>query len=658
MTKRIVLPAICFFLMSLVLQSCDEFMLKKTVAVENLTGDIAFDPSSVSLSGSLNYDIRNNQNENLTEIYLISHNQVSVDYLSYENDTTRFEQGIGYGYGIYRIKIPPLGTGKKAKIELRFHINGPVEEDRFLLTKDNVFIDAEKIWLPVPFAQAPNFLYNLRIRTPENYFAVFGARLVEESTNGGKRSSVWQSETEDVVLSGNLFISRFLRIKKDPVTVYSFRTNNSDAIFKYANQTLKAITARIGPYPYSQVHIVSEIFQYKDMEEFIDGESIANIIQISPDIVTNTLLSERETAQSVSPDIPRNSAWKIFETLAHELSHAYIRGIIKFEDENYIESESLAEFMGLKIISLSNTTVYDKFIQRNRIELMNLFITGNRNSKLLKYLYGVNCLNAAFSGNSGVFFDYIKTLVEKYGYTKIQPEQLVSTAQEMNYTLTNGNGAEPGEYTNRLIYTEALKLWSCYGLYNLGISLSNIWITNYLTKKRFALEEKSLLTLENDFPIDIPVTLIENYKNRSSTNRFKLEKNSEIGIIVDKNLLNAFFQSRYECLERSLSDNEVNLPMNEKKELYRNISEYYRNGPSDKIPVDGGNWKNLSQDRKKSLSFHSGVSFQFDQLREIDGQFYLVAYKLIDNKPFSYVVFRGKKKASKYYVTSVIDPVL
>ena len=34
----------------------------------------------------------------------------------------------------------------------------------------------------------------------------------------------------------------------------------------------------MGYYPYSQVHIINEIYQYNDMETFIDGQELANII--------------------------------------------------------------------------------------------------------------------------------------------------------------------------------------------------------------------------------------------------------------------------------------------------------------------------------------------------------------------------------------------
>lgn len=652
-----ILFALCFLLF-IFLQACDEFLLKKSVAVEYLNGDITFEPSGPALSGTLGYDIRNNQLNSLNEIFFISHSLVSVDSIVYENETIHFEQGVGYGFGIYRIKVPSLQKGAKARIVLKFHIDGPVEEDRFLLTKNNVFIDAEKIWLPVPFAQAPNFLYSIRVRTPLDFHSVLGAKTVEETTNGGKRSVLWQSESEDVVMTGNLFISRFQRLKRGPLSLYSFKNENADAIFRYANLTLRAFETNVGQYPFSQVQIVNELFQYKDMEEFIDGEATANIVQISPDIVTNSLLGEREIATSLYPDIPRNSTWKLFEALSHELSHAYIRGIIKFEDESLIESEALSEFMGLKVISLTNGMIYDKFIDRNRIEIMNLFLTGGGKSKLLKYLYGVNCLNTAFSCDPEVFFRFIKTLIEKYGYTRIQAEQLVTTAQEMNFALTNGGPVDDDVLTNRMIDTEALRLWTEYSLCNLKLSVSNIWITNYLTKKRYAVEEKTLLTVNNDFPVDITVTLYENYKNHSATNLFRVEKDSETGVIVEKNLLNASINSKYGCLEQNLADNSVKIPVNGKKELYRNIADFYKNQGKQKADPQSGDWKALENDRKKTLAVRQNVSFLFDRMRENGDQFVLEAYKVLDNKPFSYVIFRGKKIGQAYYVNSVVDPVL
>lgn len=660
--------AVPVLLLLALLFSCDEFMLRKTVAVDRLSGEMTFDPGTPSLSGVLSYSIRNNQSSSLSEVYFISHTHVSLDYVSFEGDTARFEQGVGYGYGIHRVRIPPLAKGKKARIDIRFHVDGPIEDDRFLLTRDGVFLDAEKIWLPVPFAQKPAFSYELRVRTPEQYYSVLGARLSEESTNGGKRTALWESELNDVVLTGNMFIGRFQRVRGNgPLFLYAHRTNNADALSRLVQGTLSVYRDRIGKYPFSQIHMIAGVFQYQDMEEFIDGQASANIIQVAPDLITNAYLPEAEAARSVLPDVPRNSFWKTAEAVNHELGHAYVRGILKFEEDSWVESESLTEFLGLSVIALSNRAVYGKFIERNRIELINLELAAKENTRLYRYLFGVNCLHTAFALNPDGFFPFLRTLIEKYEYTHIQAEQLLSTASEMNFLLTNAaettNGVPAG-----LFDTEALRLWSESGnaLGNIRLSLSNVWVTNHLGRRKYAVEQKFVLTIANEFPVEIGVTLTETYRNRSESNDFRIPAGDETSVVVDRNIVSASVRSAFEALEKNLSDNSLMIHGQDRewRDIESGIQAYYRNEP---LPAtltvenprslrDG--WRGLPADRRKTRALGADIRFTADRYRDNGRQFALSAYKRIGDKPFSYVVFQGRRSANGRVLTAVIDPAL
>ncbi len=659
---------IIFLIFTLLFLSCDDFLLKKTVNVQYLEGEINYDPSTASISGRLAYDIQNNQTVTLHEIYFISHNLVSLDYVTYNGDVMRFEQGLGYGSGIYRIRIPQLKSGEKARVELKFRLEGPVEEDRFLLTKDNVFIDAEKIWLPVPFAQKPEFLYSIKIKTPEDYYAVIGARIKEETVKNGKRVSSWESETPNVLLTGNIFISKFNRQKEGNIYLYSVTTNYSDVIFKYSAKVLDTLSNFLGPYALSQLHIVNEMFQYNDMEEFIDGEAMANIIEISPDLTANDLLNENTVSSSLSPDIPRKSVWKIFETLAHEMSHTYIRGILKFDDDSYLESESMTEFMGLDIISQDDKNIYNKFIQRNRIELINLDLAKDSHIDQIKYIYGINCLSAAFYSSEELFFTFLKTLIEKYKYTDIKVDELILTAQEMNDAALKKINSESTNSNENIIDYEALKLWSKYELYNLALSNTIIQITNIqiinIHKKKTIIEDKILCFLNNDFPINIDVTMYENFSSNTVTNIISMTKNSETNFIFDKDLKSVEITSHYDMLEKNLSDNRIDFEKNNSNEIIEDINNFYNGQKTgkavifDKSAANQQGWRNLYDDREASLLIKTNISFRFDKVRENDDEIYLQAYKMLDGKPFSYVVFKGRKLKDKCNMIAVIDPVL
>ena len=165
----------------LVLTSCDEFLVKKTVAVTSIEGDLNFDPVNVALFGQMNYVISNDQTNNLSEIYLECHGDVTVDEISYKDILMRYEQGTLYGLDYYRIRIPNLNSSEIANISVKFHIVGPVQENQFFFNRDKVFIEAYKVWLPVPFANSPESSYKIKIQTPENYYSIMGAKLTNES---------------------------------------------------------------------------------------------------------------------------------------------------------------------------------------------------------------------------------------------------------------------------------------------------------------------------------------------------------------------------------------------------------------------------------------------------------------------------------------------
>ncbi len=648
------------FILFVMLQSCDDFLLKKTVSVQYLKGDISFDNNSASLSGNLDYEIKNKQQDSMTEIYLISHSMVSIDLIRYNGETMRFEQGLDYGSGIYKISIPPLRSEETANIELHFNLPGPIQDERFLLTKDNVFIDAQKIWIPVPFAQTPRFNYTLKIRTHDDYYSIMGGALKEETVKNNKRTETWVSETDDAILTGNIFISKFNRIKEDNIFLYTINTNNSDVVFRYASQILETLSNNLGLYPFSQVHIINELFQYMDMEEFIDGKASANIIEISPDITSQVLTGEDDVIASLNPDIPRNSVFKVYETLAHEMSHAYVRGILKFEDDNYLQSESLTEYMGLLLISMQNQSVFKKFMKRNRIELINLFLAKGANSDLLKYLYGINCLYSAFYNNEKLFFNYLQILIEKYRYTDIRVSELQKTALEMNPDNSETNEEQFQDFK---MDGNALRLWNNYKLYNIRLSYSNIQTTNF-QHRRPEPEERKLIILNHDFPIDIDLVLYENFKNYSRTNFIKLVSNSETNFIAEKDIQSVEVKSRYESLERYVFNNRLVFTNSSWNELFDGINNFYngqrltKNVTFDKSEVKQEGWHNLFEDREKSLLINTNIQFVFDDFDENEEEFYIQAYKLIDNKPFSYVIFKGKKLREKYEVTAVIDPII
>ena len=650
-SKAMIIPGLLFILSFM---SCDEFLLKKSVSVSFLEGEIRYDPAEVTLSGDLLYTIDNKQNKTLQEIFFISHSNVLIDSIRYNGEILTFESGIGYGSGIYRIRVPALLSGSSAKILIKFHVNGPINEDRFILDEETVFMDAKKIWLPVPFADSPNFMYSLKLTVPENYFSILGGKLTEETVKNDEKTSVWVSESTDVLHTGNLFIGLFDRDQKGSTIIYSSDTNNDNLIFDYSAKTLDYLTNRLGNYPYSQIHIVNELFQYNDIEG-IDGENMANTIQLSPELSETNLTDIASLCSSSIPYVPRNSYSKLFEVLAHELSHAYVPHILKFDEKDYIESESITEYMALAIIANYFPEIYGKMISRNRTDLINLSLAGQSGQNLYNYVYGVNLLHSAFGDNREEYFNFLNLLIQKYQYTDIGTDELIQTARDLR-----------DNESSNFIDSDALLLWPYGKLYNVELTGTNVIVTNF-TRRGRSEELKKQITLTQDFPVPIEISLIESFPDKVVTNIIKMDKNSSTNLFIAVNVKSVEALSKREALECDLSSSRINFISGcSGIEVVDAVNDYYNNQKITnkyvKMSKDSDtadiNFIPLSKDRDKSHEKSADVRFQFDYQSENSDSLYIQAYRLIGGKQFSYALIRVKKEGKNLTVTGIMDPLI
>ncbi len=560
--------------------------------------------------------------------------------------------------GIYRIKIPILQPENEAQIEISFHLNGSVREERFLLTADQVFLDAKKIWLPVPFAETPSFLYSLKVTIPTNYLSILGAKIKEETIKPDRREILWQSETEDVLHTGNIFIGQFERVNHNDIFLYSYNPIQFNLIFNFTRKTINLFSSRIGKYPYSQIHIINELFQYKDIEEFIDGEAMANIIQISPELSDTNSIAIEKITNSPAPFVPRNNLSKLYEVLAHELVHAYIPTILKFNEENYIEQEAFAEYAGLCSICNYYPEVYKKFIEGNRIELINLKLSGLSEQRLFKYLYGINALHCAFQENPTLFLDYVNILIQKYKYITVGPEKLIQTASDINSMISQ---------SNTIVLTNAISLLGEEQLYNIELSYSNIYITNFSEKYK-SIDIQRQVFIQNSFPVPVDIALIYVYMDYSLTNIIHLEKFSNTNIICDNKILSLTTKSGLEALEEKLSDNHIYFISNYGEDIaISSINNFYNNQKfntrwvkieKSSISNEDEGLESLYTDRERSVFISPSVSFQLDTIKPNRKEGYIQAYKLIDGKPYSYVIFKFKKNnIHQINIVGIIDPL-
>lgn len=661
--------------------SCDEFLLKKTVSLKSVKGEIFFEPKTTSLKGQIECVIKNRKEKPLSEIYFVCHPAVSIDLVIYKNSAMRFEQGINYGYGIYRIKIPHLYPNESTKIILKFKVKGPIKTDRFILTKDMIFFDAKKIWVPVPFADLPLFSYEFIFHTPKEYYAVIGGKLIEEKIVKNTRISIWISETKRIKMSANLFISKFKRFQKDNIYIYSKTTNNIDDIANYTKLGISKLTKLVGYFPFSQTHVINKIFQYKDMNECIDGEFFANTIQVASYLFSATNLQpESNVINSAIPFLPKNNKLQLFNILVHELCHAYTPHTLNFDDNSHINMESFTEHTKNKVIEITHPNIYPRLLEKNRIILINYSLKKRRPSRLSRYFYGVNSLGIAFLNKNHINFDFLNILIKKYRFTKINRNQLIVTADEMNKIVLRKfsvmSNTNIMDINKELINVDALKLWKNNKLYNIALSSTNVWVSNKTSSiqtKWKTIVHKKQITIQNNFPVAINGILIHSTKRKIKTNYVQVKKQSSTNIIVNKWTQYIDFQTDFSYLETDLKDNSIFLnPKSVQQKInYANfcLNQFYTSGTINKkaimidktytnntISTNDNQWQSIYKDRETSISMSPKVNIVFDKVYSNKNEIYVEAYKYINNKRYSYVVIKMQKVGRKYRFIAILDP--
>lgn len=656
-SKSILLFSLLFI--TALLPSCDEFLLKKTVNVQYMQGELSYDPQEASFRGFVEYEIKNNQLNTLTEIYLISHQKLGLEEVRYLGEPVRFSQDFSYGIGSFRVRIPSLASGSKAKISIKFHVFGPVQEDRFSISETNVIMDARKIWLPIPFDDAPKFFYDLKVTVPEEFYPVMGAKITEESVKNGFRTTRWESENRNIFQTANLFIAKFNRIKENNVFLYSLNTNFAPLIIDTAKQTLVILASNIGPLPISEVHIINNNLQDKILEQFIDGEAMANIILLSSELTSTDLIDDDTVLNSPMPDIPRRSLLKVREIIAHEICHSYIPGVLKFDEDYALDFESLAEFMGLLVVDKIHPGVIHKFLERNRLELVNMVLAQKRQDERYRYFYGVNSLYSAFRGNDELAFSFIRLLIGKYSFTEIKRDEIILTAHEMN----NLQG-DKEQGTDRLVLAEVLDEWSKMDLYNSSLTFTNLTITNTV-RKHTSVETRKMMVLRHNYPVDLEFQVMEWKVKSVSTNNYKVSGFGEVLIPYNPSVKLAEAKSPLEWLESKLYDNQIETEVLPQKQMFLTVLQNFYNKEkyypksvrfSKDITLEPG-WRDFYQDRERSVEISTNISFIIDDLHDSPEETYYQVFKLLEKKPFSLGLYRIKKEKEIILFDSVIDPL-
>ncbi len=659
----IILPFFLFFF------SCDEFLLKKTVSVNAINGQIQYDDQTPRLWGEVNYKIKNPQSNPLKEIYLICHTHVEMDSISYNKKPARFEVGEGFGDRVYRVFIPSLSPQEKAELSIKFHVSGQFQEERLLMNKNEVFFDVRKIWLPVPFADRFDFPYELSITTPDRFYSIMGGKNLEEKVINHLRTITWKSELESALSTGTLLILPFNRTQYKNIDYFSDTTNNQDLILQYSRFSNRLLKKAYSALPITQFHVVKRMYPYSKMQEIIDGEYLANMILLSPEMCDYTPMITTDTlSRSVLPFVPNTSEVKLFEVIAHEFSHSLISTLLHFEEDYHISMEALTEFTACSILNSWDPVFKEKILERNRILLINLQLQNEQKNNIWKYFYQSNLLNACFWLKDDIYMDYIQILIEKYRFTEIQWPQLISTAQDLNRVLIKDQETNQSPFW---INTVLMENWDRDEMYNLSLSSTEVMFTNHNAPTWKKIQPRRSIKIKNHFPFDIDAILIVFTPTNTYSNLIIQQNDGETNILVGMDTITVLLESRYSTLETHLADNQLNFADHSWLDLVNEINHYYRDEThntrfliitpewSEDIQKQGDSrWLSLNDDRTLSQNISPQVFFQYDKVFFDKKEFYIEAYKWINNRPYSYVVFKGKILKNKLQVDAILDPTL
>ncbi len=646
------------------LLSCDEFVLSKSVRILNVSGQITFDQHNAVISGHIDYHIRNVQDHPINEIYLVSYHRVKLENVSYNHNPMKFELGAGFKDNVYRVFIPTLTEKAEANIILTFSSTGPYNEDRMILNHKQVFFDVKKIWLPVPFADRFTFPYKISVSTTLPYKSVMGGAIVSEVTQQNVLTRTWKSEINNALLTGSLFIFPLHEYSKGPIHYYTDNTNNLKSVFDYATWTLNLYNKKVGYFPFSQLHLINNIQQYTDMEEVIDGEYMANAIHLSPTLFDYPYFtSDTDFIKRGIPFLSKITKPKLFEIIAHEITHSYISTLVRFDNDKQMLTESMTEFMAAEVMGEKAAIFRESLFERNRILLINMMIRHQDKGTLWKYLLGCNIFASAFTDNNDSSFKFLSMLVEKYRFTAIQTDQLAVTAQDVNTLLFEQNS------NSLFINSNLLKKWNKIKPGNISVSITNRVITNTNNVTNLLLSEKKEILIKNTFPIGINGYLNIISKKDNITNSINIPALSETNISIPKHLLSVKWSSPYHYLESKLYDNSITIKQNKYDKIWGKINEeinsfytgstdrfsYLRlqeNSKTNTISLTDAHWLSLNTDKTNQ----SAVTFRFDVISEHLPYFYIQAYKISNNKTIAYVLFKGRKKGHHYYFTGILDP--
>lgn len=630
--------------------SCDEYLLKKTVVISEASGSLTYTSSTAKINGEIGYEIQNKQDEAISEIYLLCHPSATVESVSVDGKEARIDAQTFGGYGITRVRTSELQPGETASLSLSYSLSGPIDDSRFVLKNDEVFLDpAAMPWLPVPFADTFDFQFEFTVTCPNEYYALMGGKLIEETDSlYGPKSYTWESELEDPLSTGTLFIKKMERSSDGNLYFYSTQSADANSIFDYCSSLLVEMDSVGWDYPLSQLHFAEALYDYDDSPEMIDGEFIANLIFISPEVIKSASdFPMEDFYDQTEPLIPENSELHLLDITGHEMFHAYVGNLLKFESGESVSYESLTEFLSQTALIHAAPAVEPLIRQNNRFLLMNSRIAGVKNNPYYEFILGVSLLGAAFSGTNDLPYTYLNILIEKYRYIDISREELL---------LTLGGMERFRPEDDPFLFPESLDLWKKnYELENISVSVSNMATNDYSSWPY--QKTNYLITVSNGFCTELELEIF-------------IDETESLSLVLEANEATNFFQKHYlesfevvsplSFLEANLFDNFFSPENDELSEIevalnafYEELSEGSSSMKHKGLYSGGEKWQALSQHKLNESS--AEIFFRADCIFECPESSYLAVFKEVDGTEKSYCLIQFDSSEGSYSFSKILD---
>lgn len=605
---------------------CDEFSLKKTATIRSVFGNLRFDPSRPEVVMNLHYDMMNFRRNSLREVYFYCHESVSLEAVFDGKTSLRIERAVGVGMPVrvYRVKLSEWLPGTRRVLRLQARIVGPVETQGFTLTSEGVVLDSQKIWLPISFDEIPAFRYTFTIETPEEYIAIAGAKLLEEKTNQQTRISLWQSESTNLLLSGNIVIGHFSRVGSGRISLYlpqkgmNISEKRLSTLLDLLREGQQIMIKHVGEYPFSETRVVFVPKKMAAFEARTDGLFLGNLLLLDEDLAFALTNAKKSLLDSVI--LSQDSWLYVMKVILHEMVHGYLGYDLLWEQEDTLPIESLTEAASLKLLEWLSPETYRLSMNRLYYEWR---VMGVGMDPLQVYTYRTLLLASTLSPRE--FFRLLRGLRSRYLYSRIDAQVLLQTL------------IDEGE-TNRL--TPLLSFWEPGNFWQMGV-----------------FPQKTEFVFSHTFPITLPVTFVVEKQTEMTNISQEVENNSKASL-SSKGITALMVESPLQWLDESIGDDMV---FPELMQVVSNITAYYAgetNGVFEiGVPPDG-QWRSPPEDRFFSLVAFPLVEVVPHRYERREDRVFLYAYKKSGGKLKTYALFLFRFDKKRWVWEGVYNPSL